>query len=158
MTTVDRVKAVCKSKKIAISTLEKALGYSNGYIGKLKKGVLPDDRLVDIARFLDVPVSYLTGWDDAVSNLNMAGMSELDVAQEMGIDPAVMNSILSGNDAYSAEAVSKFARVAYLIAENKKPATETGSGQIPNYSELSKENQQKVAEYVALLLNAQRNQ
>lgn len=127
MTTVDRVKAVCKSKKIAISTLEKALGYSNGYIGKLKKGVLPDDRLVDIARFLDVPVSYLTGWNDSVSDLHSLGMSEIDVAEEMGIDPSVMNSILSGNDVYSAEAASKFARVAYLIAENKKPTTPEGS-------------------------------
>lgn len=45
-----------------------------------------------------------------------------------------------------------------LSEENKKPATETGSGQIPNFYELSKENQDKVAEYVALLLNAQRNQ
>lgn len=127
MTTVDRVKAVCKSKKIAISALEKALGYSNGYIGKLKKGVLPDDRLVDIARFLDVPVSYLTGWNDAVSNLNNVGMSEIDVAEEMGIDPSVMNNILSGNDAYSAEAVSKFITVASLLAQKEKPTTPEGS-------------------------------
>jgi hypothetical protein len=42
--------------------------------------------------------------------------------------------------------------------QKEKPATETGSGQIPNFYELSKENQDKVAEYVALLLNAQRNQ
>lgn len=155
MTTVDRVKAVCKSKKIAISTLEKALGYSNGYIGKLKKGVLPDDRLVDIARFLDVPVSYLTGWNDAVSNLNMVGMSEIDVAAEMGIDPAVLNNFLSANDSSSVDAVSKFVRVASLLAKNKTPALPKESERIPGYSDLNSANQAIIDNLIAQLLAAQ---
>lgn len=56
---VERVKAICAQKKIAISKLEKDLGFGNGYIGQLRKGVFPDDRLVKIAEYLSVPVDYL---------------------------------------------------------------------------------------------------
>ena len=39
MNSVEKVKAICKERKIAISKLEKDLGFSNGYIGQLRKGV-----------------------------------------------------------------------------------------------------------------------
>lgn len=61
MNSVERVKELCKSKKIPISRLEKDLGYANGYIGQLRKGVLPDDRLVDISSYLCVTPEYLIG-------------------------------------------------------------------------------------------------
>ena len=61
MNSVEKVKALCKERKIPISHLEKALGYGNGYIGSLKKGSFPDDRLVEIANYLKVSTSYLTG-------------------------------------------------------------------------------------------------
>lgn len=61
MTTVDRVKMLCKERKVPISKLEKSLGFGNGYIGQLKKGVFPDDRLKKIAEFFGVSVNYLTG-------------------------------------------------------------------------------------------------
>ena len=59
MNSVEKVKALCKKRKIAISRLEKDLGYSNGYIGQLRKGVFPSDRLVQIADYLNVPIDYL---------------------------------------------------------------------------------------------------
>lgn len=59
MNSVERVKALCKERKIAISRLEKDLGFSNGYIGQLKKGVFPDDRLKMIANYFDVSIDYL---------------------------------------------------------------------------------------------------
>lgn len=59
MTCVDRVKALCKERKIAISKLEKDLGFGNGYIGQLRRGVFPADRLIAIAKYLGVSVSYL---------------------------------------------------------------------------------------------------
>ena len=37
MTSVERVKNICKERKIPISKLEKELGFSNGYISQLKK-------------------------------------------------------------------------------------------------------------------------
>lgn len=59
MTSVERVKAICKERRIAISRLEKDLGFSNGYIGQLRKGVLPDDRLRMIADYLNVTTQFL---------------------------------------------------------------------------------------------------
>lgn len=60
MNSVERVKSICRERKIPISRLEKELNFANGYIGQLKKGTFPDDRLLMIANYLDVPVDYLT--------------------------------------------------------------------------------------------------
>ena len=59
MNTVEKIKAICKERKIPISKLEKACGFANGYIGQLKKGSVPDDRLLKIASYLCVPVEYI---------------------------------------------------------------------------------------------------
>lgn len=59
MNSVERVKLLCKERKIPISRLEKELGFSNGYINQLRKGTFPSDRLLKIAAYLDVPVNYL---------------------------------------------------------------------------------------------------
>lgn len=64
MNSVERVKTLCKERKIPISRLEKDLGFSNGYIGQLRKGTFPADRLVEISKYLDVSEKYLmTGID-----------------------------------------------------------------------------------------------
>ena len=59
MNSVERVKDLCKERKIPISKLEKDLGFSNGYIGQLRKGVFSSDRLVLIANYLNVSPDYL---------------------------------------------------------------------------------------------------
>ena len=59
MNSVERVKAICKDRKIAISRLERDLGFSNGYIGQLRKGTFPAERLSDIAAYLSVSTEYL---------------------------------------------------------------------------------------------------
>ena len=59
MNSVERVKQICKERKIPISRLEKDLGFSNGYISQLRKGVFPDNRLAIIAHYLDVTTEYL---------------------------------------------------------------------------------------------------
>ena len=64
MSSVDKVKKICKELKIPISKLEKDLGFSNGYIGQLRKGVFPSDRLVLIANYLNVAVIDLTDDSD----------------------------------------------------------------------------------------------
>lgn len=61
MNSVEKVKVLCKERKIPISRLEKELGYANGYIGQLRKGTFPNDRLVEIANYLNVPTAYLSG-------------------------------------------------------------------------------------------------
>lgn len=59
MNTVELVKQICEERKIPISRLEKDCGFSNGYIRKLKEGKFPSDRLLKIAEYLELPLSYL---------------------------------------------------------------------------------------------------
>lgn len=59
MNSVERVKTICKERKIPISKLESDLKFSNGYIAQLRKGVFPADRLAKIANYLDVSSDYL---------------------------------------------------------------------------------------------------
>lgn len=62
MTTVDRIKMICKERKIPISKLEKECGFANGYISGLKKGSIPDDRLNAISTYLEIePFELSTG-------------------------------------------------------------------------------------------------
>lgn len=64
MNSVERVKAICKEQKIPISKLENDLGFSNGYIGQLRKGVFPADRLAKIADYFGVTTEYLLTGDE----------------------------------------------------------------------------------------------
>ena len=69
MNTVERIKTICKERKIAISTLEKACGFANGYIGQLKKGSVPDDRLIKISDYLNVSRDFLmTGEESSITD------------------------------------------------------------------------------------------
>ncbi len=70
MNSVERVKEICKNRKIPISKLEKELGFSNGYISQLRKGVFPADRLEKISIFLGVTTTYLmTGEENSEKSL-----------------------------------------------------------------------------------------
>lgn len=64
MNSVQRVRSILKQRGIAVYKMEKDLGFGNGYISQLRKGVFPDDRLVMIANYLDLPVSFLTGEEE----------------------------------------------------------------------------------------------
>lgn len=64
MNTVEKLKEICKQRKIPIYKLEKDLGFANGYIGQLKKGTLPDDRLRLVADYLGVTTAFLTGAEE----------------------------------------------------------------------------------------------
>ena len=59
MNTVDFLKQVLKERRIPLSRIERDLGFANGYIGQLKKGTFPYDRLVMIAEYLNVSPDYL---------------------------------------------------------------------------------------------------
>lgn len=69
MNTVERIKSICKERKIPISTLEKECKFSNGYVGQLRKGTMPDDKLIRVASYLGLSMNYLsTGEDESVPN------------------------------------------------------------------------------------------
>ncbi len=70
MNSVERVKQICKERNIPISKLERDLGFSNGYIGQLRKGVFPADRLIQIATYLNVSSEYLMSGKDTMSDSN----------------------------------------------------------------------------------------
>lgn len=82
MNSVERVKAICKERKIAISKLEKDLGFSNGYIGQLRKGVFPANRLDAIADYFGVTTDYLLGKEKAptANGERKDVLDEVDVA------------------------------------------------------------------------------
>lgn len=69
MNTVERVLSICKERGIAVSRLEKDLGFGNKYIAGLKKGSVPDDRLYAISKYLGVSTTYLiTGKEKEIPN------------------------------------------------------------------------------------------
>ncbi len=82
MNSVERVKLLCKERKIPISRLERDLGFANGYIGQLRKGVFPADRLAMIANYLGVGYEYLATGEEAKENaLTTEGGRSLDTAE-----------------------------------------------------------------------------
>ena len=83
MNSVERVKAICKERKIAISRLEKDLGFANGYIGQLRKGTFPAERLSDIAAYLSVSTEYLMTGEEKTPTFyseREIDMSDVDIA------------------------------------------------------------------------------
>ena len=78
VTTVGRIMQICKEKKITLHKLESDLGFGNGYIRSLKKGSVPDNRLVRIARYLEVPVAYLYGDVKSPDDHSLTHWRELD--------------------------------------------------------------------------------
>ncbi len=112
MNSVERVKKICKERNIPISKLEKDLGYSNGYIGQLRKGVFPSDRLADIAEYLNLSVSYLmTGEESKTTSLT--DKDNRDIKKDLD---SIMDKLKSGDngpasydgDALSPEAMELF--------------------------------------------------
>ena len=66
MNSVELVKSICKERKIPISKIERDLGFSNGYIGQLRKGTFPANRLSEIAKYLSVPIEYLMSGEEEI--------------------------------------------------------------------------------------------
>lgn len=84
MNTLDRIKAVLKEKNIAISRLEKDLGYSNGSISKLKNSITTD-KLMDISLYLDLPPSYFTTGELDTTEMELAENEQkiIDIFREL---------------------------------------------------------------------------
>lgn len=61
MNSVERIKCLCKERKISIAKLERDCGFANGYIGQLRKGMLPADRLKTVSEYLNVSINELLG-------------------------------------------------------------------------------------------------
>lgn len=94
MSSVERVKSLCKERKIPISRLERDLGFSNGYVSQLRKGMFPADRLVKIADYLSVSVDYLLG-EETEKAPTPEGERPMNVVKIAGRDGSFVEKRLS---------------------------------------------------------------
>ena len=126
MSTVDKVKKICKSRKIPISRLEKDLGFSNGYINQLRKGTFPSDRLALISKYLDVPISELLGDNINSPNDTLTDSDYKDIAKNLD---EMMEQLESGSDSplmYNGQELSETSKallrnaLEYALTETKK--------------------------------------
>lgn len=126
MSTVDKVKKICKSRKIPISRLEKDLGFSNGYINQLRKGTFPSDRLALISKYLDVPISELLGDNVSDTSDTLTASDRKDIAKSLD---EMMEQLESGTDSplmYNGQELSETSKallrnaLEYALTETKK--------------------------------------
>ena len=66
MTGVEYVRDLCKQKRIAISKLEKDLGFSNGYLNPKKMDNIPYDIALLIYKYLGGDLNIMTGTDTVI--------------------------------------------------------------------------------------------
>lgn len=64
MTPVERIQRLCEDNGIAISRLERELGFANGYFRNLKKGGIPIERLEKVAEYFHTTVDVLRFGDE----------------------------------------------------------------------------------------------
>ena len=95
MNSVERVRSICKERKIAISKLEKDLGFSNGYIGQLRKGVFPADRLAAIAGYLCVTPEFLMTGEEKQKTPVLTAKDRRDIAKDLEV---MMQQLDEGGD------------------------------------------------------------
>lgn len=93
MNTVDRIKQICKERKIPISKLERDCGFANGYIGQLKRGTIQDNRLKIISKYFNVPVDYLLGAENYKHDLDTnTWVYEIPREDMLIIEKAMLNT------------------------------------------------------------------
>lgn len=80
MTTYDIIAKLCKQHNIAITALEKELGFGRGSIGKLRTGNTTLERLEKIANYFGVSVKYLsTGKETDKRESELTSRDERDI-------------------------------------------------------------------------------
>ena len=90
MNTVQRIKSICKERKIPISRLESDLGFGNAYISGLKKGTVPDDRLKLISEYLGLSMNYLITGEEPNSEFTPEQATlDLLLSQDMELKEAL---------------------------------------------------------------------
>lgn len=89
MNAVELVKQVCKERGISIAKLERDCDFSNGYIGKVKKGVFPVDKAQKISDYLGIDLNLLIGVQtDEQSGYYIDGKTA-EIAQEIYETPGM---------------------------------------------------------------------
>lgn len=76
---VEYVRQICKVRGLAVSALEKACGFSNGYLNPRKMSRLPYDRAVAIAAYLELPVEQILTGEEKSSPRDRSAVSDEDI-------------------------------------------------------------------------------
>lgn len=82
----ERIKELCKNKKISMNMLEQELGFGKGYISKLGQSTPNAAKIKKIADYFDVTVDYLmTGKEDATQEKapELTGRDERDIKKDL---------------------------------------------------------------------------
>lgn len=107
MNSVERVKQICKERKIPISKLEKDLDFSNGYISQLRKGIFPADRLDKISKYLDLSTDYLMTGKEKSKKEELTAKDERDIAKDLENIMRKLQSGENGPASYDGEELSE---------------------------------------------------
>lgn len=97
MSTYDVIKKLCTEHGIALTALEKELGFGRGSLGKLKSGGTSAKRLQKVADYFGVSINYLmTGEDNSINNdSHLSLKDERDIAKDM---ENIREKIMNGSD------------------------------------------------------------
>lgn len=106
MNSVERVKQICKERKIPISKLEKDLGFSNGYISQLRKGTFPTDRIAKISEYLKVSIDYLMTGEEQLSKSELTARDERDITKDLNNIMKKLQDGENGPASYDGEELS----------------------------------------------------
>ena len=109
MSTYEVIKQLCDEHGIALTALEKELGFGRGSLGKLKSGGTSAKRLQKIADYFGVSINYLMNGETTEKINNPSQMStkdERDIAKDMeNIRQKLMNGA-DGPLSYDGEPVT----------------------------------------------------
>ena len=92
MSTYETIKSLCKQHSIAVTALEKELGFGRGSIGKLRTGQTSAERLQKIADYFHVSTDYLLTGED---NDGLTEKDNRDIAKDM---ESIRAKLLNGAD------------------------------------------------------------
>ena len=98
MSTYEVIKQLCDEHGIALTALEKELGFGRGSLGKLKSGGTSAKRLQKIADYFGVSINYLMNGETTEKINNTSQLStkdERDIAKDM---ENIRQTLMSGVD------------------------------------------------------------
>lgn len=111
MTTYDVISELCKKRNLAVTALERELGFGRGSIGKLRTGSTTLERLQKIADYFDVSVNYLTTGKEDIHNENnspvLTSRDNRDIAKDLESIMAKLSIKEDGPVSYNGENLSE---------------------------------------------------
>ena len=143
MGAIERLKKYCDDNNIAISNIEKNLGYGNSSLAKAKH--LRDDRIVEICDYLGIPVSYL------VSDLD--GECQEFVIKDNSMSPAVIkgDTVLYDTDFEIADGMTYVFKIGSDLIYRQLKIAENGYYLVPLNPEYKAEFYSELPEVAGIL-------